>query len=211
MLEEVEEEKEKKRREKARKALLLRGVRMLGREASQAIYAAGQALDVPSDWTRTEHVLHLLRQGDDVLAEDMMVQVEASDLLATPVLQLLRRRLARTLNGLRSSGTKSAQILAALDADTSEWVLAAAGEEGEDGEGGREGANEEAAAGIGAITGPPRPASLAGTHNLLLQLQRLLSPTTAPQQYKQIKALANLCAALLQAGREGGREGENIK
>jgi hypothetical protein len=39
------------------------------------VYAAGDALGVPVDWIRRAHVLRLLKAGDDVLAEDLMVQV----------------------------------------------------------------------------------------------------------------------------------------
>ena len=41
----------------------------------QVVYAAGEALGVPVDWLRRAHVLRLLAGGDDVLAEDLMVQV----------------------------------------------------------------------------------------------------------------------------------------
>ena len=39
------------------------------------VYAAGEALGVAVDWVRRVHVLRLLGGGDDVLAEDLLVQV----------------------------------------------------------------------------------------------------------------------------------------
>lgn len=41
----------------------------------QVVYAGAEALGVPQDWVRRAHVLKLLRAGEDVLAEDLLVQV----------------------------------------------------------------------------------------------------------------------------------------
>lgn len=158
-----------------RKKFLIDALKRMGAESVNIVYRLAEAFEVPVDLLRREHVLMSLRLSQDVRAEETMVLVENVDLMAQGALQILRGRLAKLIKELQKN-RKHAKLLAAIDADTCQWVMS--GEKGGEEEGGE------------------KP-SLAGTHNVLLKLITLLSVGSG--NHKQAQALSGLTSTLLKA------------
>lgn len=180
-----------------RRALVVRALNLLSREGSHTVYSWAEAVGMAPDEVRREHVVALLTQGHDILAEDLISQVsgrEQVDLLAKAVIQLLRSRLSGMVRELQKAAY--ARVLAAVDADTCQWVVScepppsAASLTSEGGE------SDDTVASSPPSSQPQR-VSLTGTHNVLIKLIGIIAPGT--QSFRQAQALATLTSALLTA------------
>jgi len=174
-----------------RRAVIVRALESLCREGAYVVYVWAEAVGIFADEVRREHVMALLSQGQDVLAEDLIAQVAAReqvDLLAQAVIKQLRARLSGMIRSLQKT-TGYARILASLDADTCQWVLS------------YESQNltlaQDTTASARASSSTSQRASLTGTHNILIKL--LGSLASGSSSFRQAQALATLTNALLSA------------